>query len=46
MGCQPKDASQLVQLLPAHFVQLDRAFHSNAGRLTESARQSDFIEKG
>jgi len=44
MGCQPKDALQHVQLLPYHFVQLDRVFHSTAGRLAESAKQSDFIE--
>ncbi len=42
----PEELKQLVQLLPAHFVQLDRAFHSNAGRLAESARQSDFVESG
>ena len=42
----PEELKQLVQLLPAHFVQLDRAFHSNAGKLAESARQSDFIESG
>ena len=42
----PEKLKQLVQLLPAHFVQLDRTFHSNAGKLAESARQSDFIESG
>ena len=42
----PEKLKQLVQLLPAHFVQLDRTFHSNAGKLAESARQSDFIEIG
>ena len=42
----PGELKQLVQLLPAHFVQLDRAFHSNAGKLAESAKQSDFIESG
>ena len=42
----PEKLKQLVQLLPAHFVQLDRTFHGNAGRLAESARQSDFSESG
>ena len=42
----PEELKQLVKLLPAHFVQLDRAFHSNAGKLAESARQSDFVESG
>lgn len=46
MGNKPKDVLQLVQLLPAHFAQLHRAFHSNAGRLAGSAGQSDFIEIG
>jgi len=42
----PEKLKQLVQLLPAHFVQLDRTFHGNAGKLAESARQSDFVESG
>jgi hypothetical protein len=42
----PEKLKQLVQLLPAHFVQLDRTFHGNAGRLAEAARKSDFDESG
>ena len=42
----PEKLKKLVQLLPAHFVKLDRAFHNNAGRLAESAKQSDFVESG
>jgi hypothetical protein len=42
----PEELKQLVQLLPPHFVQLDRTFHGNAGKLAESAKQSDFIESG
>ena len=42
----PEKLKQLVELLPAHFVQLDRTFHGNAGKLAESARQSDFNESG
>ncbi len=41
-----EELQQLIQLLPAHFVQLDRAFHGNAGKLAESAIQSDFIASG
>lgn len=42
----PEELKQLVQLLPNHFVQLDRTFHGNAGRLAEAAKQSDFVESG
>lgn len=38
----PEELQQLVSLLPAGFVRMDRAFHSNARKLAEAARQNDF----
>ena len=36
------ELKQLVTLLPANFVKIDRVFHSDAAKLAEAAKQSDF----
>lgn len=40
----PEELKQLVQFLPAHFVKIDRVFHSDAAKLAEAAKHSDFAK--
>ena len=36
------DLQQLVSLLPADFIQMDRTFHANAAKVAEAAGRQDF----
>ncbi len=36
------ELKQLVSLLPKEFIQMDRTFHGNAGKVAEAVRQGDF----
>lgn len=37
-----QDLKQLISLLPADFVKLDRGFHGNAQKIAEAVKQNDF----
>ena len=37
-----QDLKQLISLLPADFIQLDREFHRNAKKIAEAVKQHDF----
>ncbi|KAA3655697.1 MAG: hypothetical protein DWQ10_17045 [Calditrichaeota bacterium] len=38
----PEELKELVQLLPARFIKMDRAFHAEAAKLATAAREGDF----